>query len=96
MKVWVKTLLGEKIVKSYVYTPACYNEAEICEYVKFICNELDEPTPIFLQKHYSHLHQFHNTVFTSRDFVESVYFDSMHVQVYDEKDTKKKINPYYV
>lgn len=96
MKIWLKTLIDEKIIKSYVYTPQTYVESEICEYVKEICNEIDEPTPLFLQKHYNHIHEFNNTLFTPVDFVESVDFDSMHIQVFDEKQEKKKENPFYI
>ncbi len=95
MKIWLTTHLGEKIIKSFVYTPEYFNEAEISEYVKEICNELDEPTPIFLKKHFQHIHQFNNTQFTSRDFVESVYFDTMNIQIYDENSKKKQPKPEY-
>lgn len=95
MKIWLTTHVGEKIIKSYVYTPIYYNEAEIAEYVKEICNEIDEPMPIFLKKHFQHIKNFHNTQFNERDFVESIYFDTMNVQVYDENAKKKKLNPTY-
>ncbi len=95
MKIWLTTHIGEKINKSFVYTPETYNDSQIAEYVKEICNELDEPTPIFLKKHYQHIKEFNNTQFTARDFVESIYFDSMNVQVYDENSKKKKDNPNY-
>ncbi len=89
MKVWLTTHTGEKIDKSFVLAPEMYSDGEIAEYVKEICNELDEPTPIFLKKHYQHIKEFHNTTFTARDFVESIYFDCMKVQVFDENAKKK-------
>ncbi len=95
MKIWLTTHVGEKIVKSYVYTPEYYSDGEISEYVKEICNEIDEPTPIFLKKHFQHIKEFNNTQFTARDFVESVFFDFMNVQVYDENSKKKKENPQF-
>ena len=94
MKVWLTTNIGDKIIKSYVYTPQNFCEKDIAEYTKEICNELDEPTPLFLNKHFEHLHKFNNTNFTQTDFVESVYFDSMNIQIFDENEKKKK-NEYY-
>lgn len=91
MKVWLTTHIGEKIDKSYVLSPEFYSDNEIAEYVKEICNELDEPTPIFLKKHFQHIQEFHNTTFSARDFVENIYFDSMNIQVYDDKAKKKPI-----
>lgn len=96
MKIWLKTIVGEKIVKSHVMQVDDYRDDEINSYVEKICNEIDEPTPLFLQKHFQHIRDFHNTHFTSIDFVESVYFDSMNIQVFDEKDQKQKENRFYV
>lgn len=90
MKVWLKIINGEKLEKSYVLTVEQYLDKYIEEYVKEICNEIDEPTPIFLNKHFSHIKQFHNTHFTKHDFVESINFDTMIVEVFDEKDKKNK------
>ena len=90
MKVWLKVIVGEKLEKSFVETIENYKDNEIEEYVKEICNEIDEPTPIFLNKHFNHIKQFHNTHFTERDFVESINFDTMIVEVFDEKDKKNK------
>lgn len=90
MKVWLKVVVGEKLEKSFVQTIENYKDNEIEEYVKEICNEIDEPTPIFLNKHFNHIKQFHNTHFTEHDFVESINFDTMIVEVFDEKDKKNK------
>ena len=90
MKVWLKVIVGEKLDKSYVLTVEQYKDNEIEEYVKEICNEIDEPTPIFLNKHFNHIKQFHNTHFTKNDFVEYINFDTMIVEVFDEKDKKHK------
>ncbi len=74
------------------YTTATPKQIE--EYVKEICNEIDEPMPIFLNKHFSHLKEFSNTHFQARDFVESIYFDTMIVQIFDENAKKENKNFY--
>lgn len=94
MKVWLKIIQDEKIVKIYVLAPQNFNEKNIEEYVKEICNEIDEPMPIFLNKHFSHLKEFSNTHFQARDFVESIYFDTMIVQIFDENAKKENKNFY--
>ncbi len=90
MKIWITTIKNEKIIKSHVYTPEYFNERDIAAYTQIVCNEIDEPTPLFLKKHYMHLKEFSNTDFSANDFVECINFDSMHLQIFDEKDTKKK------
>lgn len=88
MKIWLYTTVDEKIIKSFVYSPEVYRDSEIEEYVKEICNEIDEPTPVFLNKHFMHMQNFNNTHFTSVDFIEYISFDKMVVEVFDDKDKR--------
>ena len=83
-------MVEDKIIKSFVLEPTVFQESEIEDYLKSICNEIDEPTPILLNKHFTHLQQFSNTTFTNNDFVETIYFDKMVVEIFDDKDKKNK------
>ncbi len=90
MKIWIRTIDGEKIKKDLVYAPERFNLDAMHEYLEDICNTLDEPTPIILKKHLSHLDEFNNTVFKPIDFVEQVNFDKMIVEIFDENSHKEK------
>lgn len=92
MKVWVKIIKGEKILKDYTYKPEKFNYSQLHNYLEIACNELDEPTPIILKKHLQHLKEFSNTTFKQIDFVESINFEKMVVEIFDENLQKKKKN----
>ena len=93
MKIWLRTIVGEKAIKSYVLSPEHYSDNDIEEYINTICNEIDEPTPVLLNKHFVHLRNFNNTTFVPSDFVENVYFEKMRVEIFDENDKKNKNKP---
>ncbi len=88
MKVWIKIIKGEKITKDFTYTPEKYNDNELHHYLEIVCNELDEPTPIVLRKHLAHIKEFGNTAFKELDFVETIHFDKMVVEIFDDKPKK--------
>lgn len=91
MKIWTKTIKGEKITKDIVWAPeGAFNYAAIKDYIEEICNILDEPTPIILNKHINHLNEFANTQFKQDDFVETIFFDKMVVEIFDENSQKEK------
>ncbi len=93
MQLWTKIILGEKILKDNIFKPTVFDYKALRDYLETICNELDEPTPVVLNKHIRHLNEFNNTHFRPEDFVEHVNFDKMVVEIFDEdlhKDKNKK------
>ncbi|MBQ7978069.1 MAG: hypothetical protein IJ301_05750 [Clostridia bacterium] len=90
MKIWTKIIQGEKILKDSVWAPdGAFDYSCLGNYIEEICNKLDEPTPIILRKHLNHLNEFGNTHFKQEDFVESVFFDRMAIEIFDENSQKK-------
>ncbi len=90
MKIWTKIIRGEKILKDNLYPIAHYDLNCIYTWLEEICHTLDEPLPIVLKKHISHINEFNSTTFLPADFVESVYFDRMVIEIFDENPQKKK------
>lgn len=61
------------------------------EGVQALCDALDLPRPVLLNKHEKELTQFHRTRFFSDDFMEAVAFDTFEVeQLIDRKKSCKK------
>ena len=91
MKIWTKTIKGEKIIKDIIWSPnGVFNLNDLASYIEEICNSIDEPTPIILRKHLNHLNEFSNTQFKQDDFVEKIFFDKMVIEIFDENSQKKK------
>ncbi|MBR4270985.1 MAG: hypothetical protein IKQ31_04885 [Clostridia bacterium] len=90
MKIWTKIIKGEKILKDNVYTIEKFNLNYIYDWLEEICHILDEPLPIILNKHLSHINEFNSTTFLPADFVENVNFERMVIEIFDENPQKKK------
>ncbi len=81
LKLWVKILKGEKIIKQFTYTreeKLVYSQ--FLEYLMDICNSLDIPTPVLLKTHIFNLAKFSMVKFKQRDFVESIDFDFLVIE----------------
>ena len=77
-KIWLRTQDdGEKILKEKIFEWKGEGIGALIDALRVVCEELDEPTPVVLKSHFFDLKQFNVTRFTSRDFVESIYFDKM-------------------
>jgi hypothetical protein len=55
-----------------------------------ICNRFDISKPIVCEKHVKELNLFHRTLFYPDDFVESVDFDTLEVEIIDIKKNRPK------
>jgi hypothetical protein len=76
--IWVKTLTEDKLQKNAIINfDEKFKKNKFFDYVSNICNELDIPTPVILDKHVNHFFSFNNTQFIKDDFVESVDFDKL-------------------
>lgn len=92
MKIWAKTISGEKITGNVIYE---YDRIENLEDFVFalqnICEQMDIPTPIATKVNFNHFTMFNNTRFKPRDFVETVPFDTLDIEsVADDKKTKNQ------
>ncbi len=89
MKLWVKTIKGEKITTSVLYdVPGAYEPKKLLEYLTDICFSLDIPRPIIIDKHIKEMRNFNHTIFKESDFVESVDFDKLWIEVAISKNKK--------
>ena len=83
IKIFAKTILNNKIVKTYKYV----NEEDFeidhfYDYVHDICEHFDSPTPIIMAKHIKDYILFNNTQFLQEDFVEKIFFDKLILETY--------------
>jgi len=88
MKVWTRIIKGEKILKDNVSPITNLDIDSIYSTLESICRILDEPLPIILNKHISHLNEFSSTTFLPIDFVEEVGFNKMVLEIFDETSKK--------
>lgn len=78
IKIWVKIIKENKIIKSYIFSKEeKYSAADIFEYLTEIGEKLDLPVPVILKKHIKHLVLYNQIKFTNDDFIEEVEFDSL-------------------
>ncbi|MEG2014590.1 MAG: hypothetical protein RR086_02550 [Clostridia bacterium] len=68
MKIWARTIVGEKITKDYIYKDAHINDIDTFIFIaQQICEKLDIPTPLITKTDYNYLTEFNSTRFTARD-----------------------------
>jgi hypothetical protein len=85
MKYWVKTYKGEKLLKNKVVQPDVkLTRANFSTLIREISLELDEPTPIVVDSQYNNFCEFNVVRFKASDYVESVPFDKMTIEVISE------------
>jgi len=79
MKLWIKTIVNEKVDKNVIAFCADSYDA-YGDVLREICNELDIPSPIVLKNGYEHLLEFHSCKYKFGDFLESVDFDFLLIE----------------
>lgn len=90
MKIWAKTILGEKITRNVIYQYQHVNNLdEFVSALQEICQQMDIPTPVTTNVNFTHFVAFNNTRFKPRDFVESVDFDLFDIEAVPEKKEKR-------
>ena len=81
VKLWIKTLKGDKILKSTVVEKdGKFLYSDFQEYVSEGCFALDEATPVVLRHHILGFAKYNVVFFKPSDFIESVDFDKMSVE----------------
>lgn len=73
VRIWGKVYKGEKLIK--------HNSIDVDEHVctffdmlRGLCEKLDIPTPLLLEKHVRDFNEFNMCLFKVDDFVEKVHF----------------------
>lgn len=80
MKFWGKLKKEDRIIRDIIVTSGDLKTA-----IAAICNEFDLSKPIILDKHLNETASFNRTVFYPDDFVESVTFDSLDIEIIASK-----------
>ena len=81
VKLWIKTLVGDKIIKQTIVERADkFTYADFTDYISEGCYALDEATPVVLKNHIMSFAKYNVVFFKPSDFVESVTFDKMSVE----------------
>lgn len=81
IRIWARTMKDNKISRSYIYESIDkFTEEAFFKHIEKICHELDIPTPMILKNHINNYVEFNNSVFSPRDFVESIDFDSFIIE----------------
>ncbi len=81
IRLWAKTIINNKIVKSFVYESIDnFNKETFYLHLQEICHKMDIPSPVLLDYHINNFINFNNCSFLPRDFVESINFDKLVVE----------------
>ncbi len=90
MKIWIRSFFGDKTGISASAELPEITVSSITNTLRETLLPLDAPTPIVLPTHANHLKSFNIVRFRPSDFVESVDFDGMTVEIHKEKKEKQK------
>ena len=90
MKLWIKIIRNEKIIKDTVTEGNAENAKELHALLADVCDRLNCPVPLVTTTDASNLQKFNHVKFKARDFVEKVDFDFLEAVRLSEK--KKKQN----
>ena len=76
MKFWIK-LKKEDVIIQHITVDA----ADLPAALVSACNTLDLSKPMVYEKHKNEMERFYRTVFYPDDFVDSVHFDTMEIEI---------------
>lgn len=96
MRIWAKVLKEHRIIRETVreFSSARPSDMEGWSLpIHELCQDLDLCRPVLLRKHVNDLTRFSRVVFKPADFIETVDFDELEVEVLSEKK-KKSADPY--
>ena len=87
MKLWIKTICGEKITAdTVVETPSLrIDENELATILGEFADKFDFSSPVILPAHIKKLNEFNITRFSPSDFIHSVDFNALVIEVIKEK-----------
>lgn len=82
IKVWLKGYIKNKQKLSATFN---INEGDsLFDILVLCCNEFDLPVPVILDKHEKYFTEFSLVSFSPADFVESIDYERLEVEVFDE------------
>ena len=84
INIWGKIFVEEKITKHFVVS-VNPSECTFFDMIKQLCEGLDIPTPVLLNKHIIDFNKFSMTLFKPVDFIENVNFDKFIVEYLPEE-----------
>lgn len=90
LKFWLKIYQNNKLINDTVcdVDDKKSSKAILEDSLKECCYNLDIPNPMIMKKHINDIKQYSLTRFLPDDFPESVEFDRVEINVFD--DSKKK------
>lgn len=80
IKIWGKILAKEKIAKSTI-VEVDVETTSFFDMLMGVCQKLNIPTPVLLDKHVMDFNRFRRCEFKPSDFIESVVFDRFVLQL---------------
>ena len=80
VKIWGKVIKSERIIKSYVLE-IDESSTSFFDMLKTMCEKLNVPTPVLLDKHVYDFNVFNMSTFKPDDFIESVKFNRLTLQL---------------
>lgn len=81
IRLWAKVMVDHKIKKDLIYESIeQYSRDTFFLHISEICHQLDIPTPVLINAHFSTYENFNNIKFLPRDFVESIDFDNLVIE----------------
>ncbi len=92
MKLWALLRTKQKIVRDVVMEFPVERPEDVDgwqEIIGELCRALHESRPVILNKHAEQLSRFSRTAFLPQDFIESVAFDKMEVEIFPEKQKER-------
>ena len=93
MRAWIRTIKSGKTVLDTVTEITEFTSLALTESLRDALLPLDLPTPVIIEAKAKHLQKFNTVRFKSDDFVESVDFDSMMIELLLEKKPPHKRTP---
>ena len=75
VRVWGRVIKKDKIVKSDTIDVDAH-ECTFFNMLRSLCEKLDIPTPVLLEKHVNDFNRFNMSVFKPADFIQPVNFSS--------------------
>lgn len=73
IKIWGKLLVDDKVIKGKT-VEIDEKQCSFFDMLKNLCQELNIPTPVLLDKHVYDFNLFHISIFRPDDFLEPVNF----------------------
>jgi hypothetical protein len=83
MRYWGKLKTEDRIIRDLVHEDSDFTAALVA-----LCGGFDISRPIVCEKHIKELRMFRRTIFYPDDFVEGVGFDTLEIEIFDNKKSK--------